>query len=199
MTIDGRIVIDIFQYMQREHKGLRSYSLNAVSVHFLKETKDDVKHTEIKGLFLKNPQTRSKLAHYCYMDAVLPLRLNEKLMVLTNMIEMARVTGVPMNYLILRGQSVKVLAQILRNSSKQDYIIPALKTGDSGDQFTGATVLEPDRGFYKEPIATLDFASLYPSIMRAHNLCYTTLVRKSDWQSIKNKYRGVVNGCSFMI
>ena len=28
------------------------------------------------------------------------------------------------------------------------------------------------------PIATLDFSSLYPSIMMAHNLCYTTLLEK---------------------
>jgi DNA polymerase delta subunit 1 len=33
---------------------------------------------------------------------------------------------------------------------------------------------------YKGPVATLDFASLYPSIMMAHNLCYTTLVPQSD-------------------
>ena len=35
-------------------------------------------------------------------------------------------------------------------------------------------------GYYNEPIATLDFASLYPSIMMAHNLCYTTLVNASQ-------------------
>lgn len=29
-------------------------------------------------------------------------------------------------------------------------------------------------------MATLDFASLYPSIMMAHNLCYTTLVPKGQ-------------------
>lgn len=29
------------------------------------------------------------------------------------------------------------------------------------------------------PIATLDFSSLYPSIMMAHNLCYTTLLDKA--------------------
>lgn len=44
------------------------------------------------------------------------------------------------------------------------------------DQYEGATVIEPEKGFYKIPIATLDFSSLYPSIMMAHNLCYTTLV-----------------------
>lgn len=30
------------------------------------------------------------------------------------------------------------------------------------------------------PISTLDFASLYPSIMMAHNLCYSTLISRSD-------------------
>ena len=33
------------------------------------------------------------------------------------------------------------------------------------------------------PIATLDFSSLYPSIIQAHNLCYTTLLQKqADWE-----------------
>ena len=32
--------------------------------------------------------------------------------------------------------------------------------------------------YYDVPIATLDFSSLYPSIMQAHNLCYTTLLQK---------------------
>ena len=43
--------------------------------------------------------------------------------------------------------------------------------------FQGATVIEPIRGYYDVPIATLDFSSLYPSIMIAHNLCYTSLIR----------------------
>lgn len=47
----------------------------------------------------------------------------------------------------------------------------------SSEQYEGATVIEPVRGYYKEPIATLDFSSLYPSIMIAHNLCYTTLLK----------------------
>jgi DNA polymerase delta subunit 1 len=44
------------------------------------------------------------------------------------------------------------------------------------DQYEGATVIDPNKGYYKKPIATLDFSSLYPSIMMAHNLCYTTLL-----------------------
>lgn len=42
--------------------------------------------------------------------------------------------------------------------------------------YEGATVLDAKVGYYREPVATLDFASLYPSIMMAHNLCYSTLV-----------------------
>ncbi|GKE20189.1 DNA polymerase delta catalytic subunit [Tanacetum coccineum] len=41
-------------------------------------------------------------------------------------------------------------------------------------------VLEARAGFYEKPIATLDFASLYPSIMMAYNLCYCTLVTAED-------------------
>ena len=44
----------------------------------------------------------------------------------------------------------------------------------------GPPVIEPTRGYYDVPIATLDFASLYPSIMQAHNLCYTTLLNKTS-------------------
>jgi DNA polymerase elongation subunit (family B) len=49
----------------------------------------------------------------------------------------------------------------------------------SDEQYEGATVIEPKKGYYDVPIATLDFSSLYPSIMMAHNLCYTTLLDKS--------------------
>lgn len=50
------------------------------------------------------------------------------------------------------------------------------KSSVSGDKYEGAVVIEPTRGYYTDPVATLDFASLYPSIMMAHNLCYSTLV-----------------------
>ena len=50
------------------------------------------------------------------------------------------------------------------------------KASNKTVSYEGATVLEPIRAFYQKPIATLDFASLYPSIMRAHNLCYSTLL-----------------------
>lgn len=53
--------------------------------------------------------------------------------------------------------------------------------GQGGEEsYEGAIVIDPQIGFYETPIATLDFASLYPSIMMAHNLCYSTLVHPND-------------------
>ena len=100
-------------------------------------------------------------------------------MCFVNYIEMSRVTGVPFNFLLSRGQSIKVLSQLYRRANAEGYVISAFKSGGSDEQYEGATVIEPKKGFYDSPIATLDFSSLYPSIMMAHNLCYTTLLDKT--------------------
>lgn len=100
-------------------------------------------------------------------------------MSIINYMEMARVTGVPLGYLLTRGQQIKVVSQLLRKCKEQDLLIPAMKV-DANEEFEGATVIEPIKGYYDVPISTLDFSSLYPSIMIAHNLCYTTLVRSKE-------------------
>ncbi|KAG0494350.1 hypothetical protein HPP92_005344 [Vanilla planifolia] len=176
VTIEGRVQFDLLQAMQRDYK-LSSYSLNSVSAHFLGEQKEDVHHSIISDLQNGNPDTRRRLAVYCLKDAYLPQRLLDKLMYIYNYVEMARVTGVPLSFLLARGQSIKVLSQLLRKAKQKNLVIPNIKgQGSSQETFEGATVLEAKTGFYEKPIATLDFASLYPSIMMAYNLCYCTLL-----------------------
>ncbi|GAA5952659.1 hypothetical protein JCM10213_005216 [Rhodosporidiobolus nylandii] len=174
-AMDGRLQLDILQVMQRDYK-LRSYTLNSVCAHFLGEQKEDVHHSVITDLQNGNAESRRRLAVYCLKDAYLPQRLMDKLMCFINYIEMSRVTGIPFNYLLSRGQQIKVISQLYRKALEDGYVIPALKQEGSDEQYEGATVLEPEQGYYDVPIATLDFASLYPSIMQAHNLCYTTLL-----------------------
>ena len=60
-------------------------------------------------------------------DAYLPQRLVDKLMYMYNYIEMARVTGVPMSFLLTRGQSIKVFSQILRKARQRGLLVPNLK------------------------------------------------------------------------
>ncbi|KAL4883407.1 DNA polymerase family B-domain-containing protein [Aspergillus karnatakaensis] len=175
---NGRIQLDLLQLVQRDYQ-LRSYTLNSVSYEFLKEQKEDVHHTMITELYNGTPDSRRRLAVYCLKDAYLPQRLMDKLMCLVNYTEMARVTGVPFNFLLSRGQQVKFLSQLFRKALEQQLVIPNSKSTDEQD-YEGATVIEPIRDYYKVPIATLDFASLYPSIIQAHNLCYTTLLNKNS-------------------
>lgn len=174
---NGRLQLDLLQLVQRDHH-LRSYTLNSVCSHFLGEQKEDVHHTMITELFNGTPESRRRLALYCLKDAYLPQRLMDKLSCLENYTEMARVTGVPFNFLLSRGQQVKFVSQLFRKALEQKLVIPNLRSENSDEQYEGATVIEPIRGYYDVPIATLDFASLYPSIIQAHNLCYTTLVTK---------------------
>ncbi|CAL5323978.1 unnamed protein product [Camellia sinensis] len=165
VTVEGRVQFDLLQVMQRDYK-LSSYSLNSVSAHFLNEQKEDVHHSIISDLQNGNPETRRRLAVYCLKDAYLPQRLLDKLMFIYNYVEMARVTGVPISFLLSRGQSIKVLSQLLRKARQKNLVIPNVKqAGSESGTYEGATVLEARAGFYEKPIATLDFASLYPSIM----------------------------------
>lgn len=180
VTVEGRVQFDLLQVMQRDYK-LSSYSLNSVSAHFLSEQKEDVHHSIISDLQNGNAETRRRLAVYCLKDAYLPQRLLDKLMFIYNYVEMARVTGVPISFLLARGQSIKVLSQLLRKAKQKNLVIPNVKqAGSEQGTYEGATVFEARAGFYEKPIATLDFASLYPSIMMAYNLCYCTLVTPED-------------------
>jgi len=74
----------------------------------------------------------------------------------------------------------------LRKCRNEKLLVPTLKKRFSGDDvaYEGATVLDPIKNYYQVPIATLDFASLYPSIMQAYNLCFSTLINPKD----VNKY-----------
>lgn len=79
---------------------------------------------------------------------------------------------------------------------EHDFIIPTL-TIEVGDHFTGATVIEPVKGYYRDPISTLDFSSLYPSIMMAHNLCYTTWIQSPSVRNQLNEGDFIKTPCDY--
>jgi DNA polymerase delta subunit 1 len=176
--IIGRTHIDLMQVIKKEFK-LESYKLNDVGEHFLDEGKDDVSPKEIFEAWNKTDGSREKrtrVGKYCVQDTNLCLLLFEKFAVLPNYLEMAKVTRVPLEYLITRGQSIKVFSQIAYETRKSGYLIPVMEVKEATEKFQGATVLEAKTGYYDRPVCGLDFASLYPSIMIAHNMCYSTIV-----------------------
>jgi len=181
----GRCVFDLFQDVKREHK-LESYSLNNVSLHFLKDQKNDMPVKEIFRRYESGtPEELGEVAEYCIKDTELPHRIMEKLCHVQNLTEMAKACWVPMSFLSERGQQIKVFSQMAFKARQLNFIIPTFRqTPPSDEKYKGATVLDPMSGAYYAPITALDFASLYPSIMCAHNLCYSTLVMDEAFDNL---------------
>lgn len=192
VDISGRIQYDMMISIQNDFK-LRSYTLNAVSANFIGDQKEDVHFSMISKLQNGSDTDRHRLAIYCIKDSYLPLQLMNKLLSVLTTVELSRVCHVTMNYALNRGQQIRVYSQLLYKAWERGMIIPAVKSMKSNDQYQGATVIEPSTGYYTTPIPTLDFNSLYPSIMIAHNLCYSTLVRgqanPEDYEESPNHVR----------
>ena len=188
VPMTGRYVFDLFQDVKREHK-LESYSLNNVSKHFLKDQKLDMPPKEMFARFREgDPEKLGEVADYCIKDTELPHALMEKLCQIQNQIEMAKACWVPLAFLSERGQQIKVFSQMAKKARELNFVIPTFRrggpTGTDEEGYQGATVLEAQTGAYYAPITALDFASLYPSIMCAENLCYSTLVMNPKYDNL---------------
>ena len=135
----GRFQIDLLQVMKRDHK-LDSYKLDNVAEHFLKDKKVDVTPAEIFESFEKGASERGRIAEYCVKDTDLPQRLINKLAKFPNMIEMAKVTCVPISYLITRGQQIKVFSQLVRETTKLGYLCPILRPEKKDEKREGENI-----------------------------------------------------------
>jgi DNA polymerase delta subunit 1 len=185
LPMPGRFVFDLFHEVKREHK-LDSYSLNSVSEHFLDDKKVDMPYKEMFARFVRaDPVELREVAEYCIKDTLLPHALMDRLCTLLNLLEMAKATWVPACYLAERGQQIKVFSQLTRKARELGFMVPTIRWGAiQAETYEGATVLEAQTGAYYTPITALDFEGLYPSIMMAHNLCYSTLVLDPKYDSL---------------
>jgi len=174
LRMNGRYTFDMYQEIKREHK-FESYSLNNVSKILLGDKKNDMPVHEIFSRF-RTGQGLEEVEEYCIKDTELPHSISEKLSLIQNLFEMAKACWVPLSFLSERGQQIKVFSQMAQMARELGFMIPTLKREGSAEKYQGATVLEAQTGAYWCPITALDFASLYPSIMCAHNLCYSTYV-----------------------
>ena len=174
LRMNGRYTFDMYQEIKREHK-FESYSLNNVSKILLGDKKNDMPVHEIFSRF-RTGQGLEEVEEYCIKDTELPHAISEKLSLIQNLFEMAKACWVPLSFLSERGQQIKVFSQMAQMARELGFMIPTLKREGSAEKYQGATVLEAQTGAYWCPITALDFASLYPSIMCAHNLCYSTYV-----------------------
>ena len=179
----GRVNFDLWLYLKRENvSGLENLKLNTVSKHFLKDEKHDLGAKAMFRAFREGPRGRGQVAAYCRQDCKLVLDLLEKTEALPSVWEMAKITCTAPEDILFRGQQLKVYTQLVLQAGEAGYLVEDPPDAGGGPQqedegYQGATVVEPTPGYYLEPIFCLDFASLYPSLMRTYNLSPDTLVR----------------------
>jgi len=185
VSMPGRFIFDLFHEVKKGYK-LDSYKLDNVSKLYLGDNKIDMPAKEMFARYREgDPVKLREVAEYCIKDTLLPHRLLSKLCILINLLEMAKATWVPLCYLVERGQQIKVFSQLTKKAREMGFMVPTIQYGQLGDQgYEGATVLEAQKGAYYKPITALDFEGLYPSIMMAHNLCYSSLVMDPKYENV---------------
>lgn len=188
--ISGRQQLDVWKYTSNSQK-LNEYNLDFVANKALELNKIDVHYSQIARL-LKSPGGRRTLRVYCSFDALLSLLIMNFWEQYMATISMARVVGTTFQNVLERGQQFRIFTMLVRYTKqcrvmeigpdKQKYKMPIYyvpvmyEDEKPSESYTGASVAQPNKGFYTDYIITQDFNYLYPSIMMSHNMCYCTSI-----------------------
>ena len=139
--------------------------------------KDDVTPKDIFRMTNEGPASRAVIAKYCIQDCNLVHHLFNKVDVVTDLVEMAKLCSIPMSFLIFRGQGIKLTSYVAKKCREKGVLMPCINKGSKDDGYEGAIVLNPKCGLYlDDPVCVGDFASLYPSSMLSENLCPSSKV-----------------------
>jgi len=181
VSVMGRIAVDVLPLLRREFS-LKQYTLRNAAKELLTCEKLEIPFLEMEDYWKDNGEKLSKFIEYARRDSELALLFLLKLRLIDKYIALARVSGTLLQDILDGGQTQMVENLMLREYMKNDRVLPARPTGemsderyDEGEELAGAEVLPPKKGLL-ENIVILDYKSLYPTIMMAHNLCYTTEV-----------------------
>ena len=139
--------------------------------------KDDVTPKDIFRMTNEGSASRAVIAKYCIQDCNLVHYLFNKVDVITDLVEMAKLCSVPMSFLIFRGQGIKLTSFVAKKCREKGVLMPCIDRGSKDDGYEGAIVLNPKCGLYlDDPVCVGDFASLYPSSILSENLCPSSKV-----------------------
>jgi DNA polymerase elongation subunit (family B) len=123
--IPGRLNYDLLIHYKRGMKKYSSYKLDNIASEVLKQNKHDVSAKEMFDYYQQgDPEKIKEIALYCIQDTALLQRLVDKQLILTNIMQLANVTFVPIGFLTTRGQTIKVFSQVLRKARQMNFLVP---------------------------------------------------------------------------
>ncbi len=190
--IKGRVVVDALPLVRRAFS-LKQYTLRAVSKELLNREKLDVPPLEMEEYWFDTGEKFRKFVDYARRDAELALELILNLRLLDKYIALAQVSGSLLQEIVDGGQTSMVETLLLREFGRRDRVLlpkpddeVSAERYEMSSDLKGGEVLEPKKGLL-ENVIILDYKSLYPTIMMAHNLCYSTVVTgdRPDGATIK--------------
>ena len=144
--------------------------------------KDDVTPKDIFRMTNGTADDRAIIAKYCIQDCNLVHYLMNKIDVLTGFIEMAKICSVPISFLVLRGQGIKLTSYVAKKCREKRTLMPVLEKSENNDGYEGAIVLDPKCDLYMDnPVACVDYASLYPSSMMSENISHDSKIWTKEY------------------
>jgi DNA polymerase elongation subunit (family B) len=144
--------------------------------------KDDVTPQDIFRLSNGTSSDRAIVAKYCIQDCNLVHQLFNKIDVITGYVEMSRICSVPISFLVFRGQGIKLTSYVAKKCREKNTLMPDLQKSFSQEGYEGALVLPPKCAMYMDnPVACVDYASLYPSSMISQNYSHDSKVWSKEY------------------
>ncbi|GAC92644.1 hypothetical protein PHSY_000198 [Pseudozyma hubeiensis SY62] len=177
LRITGRHTLNLWRLMKGELT-LNLYTLENVCYHLLHRRIPKFSHQTLTQWFKSGRAELIRKALLYYIDMVeLELEIIAESEFVMRTAEFARIYGIDFFSVISRGSQFKVESIMLRIAKPENFVLISPSRAQVGKQNAAEClplIMEPQSAFYKGPLIVLDFQSLYPSIMIAYNLCYST-------------------------
>lgn len=179
VNITGRATIDLLDAIKLNYS-LASYSLENVSKTLLNRPKLDIKASEMRKIWLGDDQKRlMDFLDYAGRDADLLQDIASQLKLIVRYINISKECGLLLHETINGGQSRRIESMLLREFYKEGRLWPLNDKEKKVEKVTGGKVLDSERGLH-ENLIIMDYKSLYPSAIRAYNICWSSIINEEE-------------------